>query len=115
MIATYYMSKTTNLQVIFTLRLICGLFMNINNVGKAFIFEFAPPDLQQWGFSSKNTWGILASFLSPILGYKIYNILGQDFQQVSVYVAMLYFGSIVVYYLTFYVFSTTKTPEQHRL
>jgi len=45
MIATYFMSTTKSLTLIYTLRLICGLFMNINNVGKAFIFEIAHKDL----------------------------------------------------------------------
>lgn len=114
MIATYYMSQTTNLQVIFILRLICGLFMNINNVGKAFIFQFAPESLQQWGFTCKNTWGIIASFLCPILGYKIYNMLNQDFFKVCIYVSILYFVSILIYYIIFYIFTTIKPYNEEK-
>lgn len=112
MAATYYMAKTDNLATIFILRLICGLFMNINNVGKAFIFEFAPTELQQWGFSSKNTWGILASFLSPIIGFKVYNLLNKDFASVCIYVSWIYFASIVVFFITFYFLSTFKSKEE---
>lgn len=112
MIATYFMSTTKSLNQIYFLRFVCGLFMNINNVGKAFIFEIAHKDLQQWGFSFKNIFGIIASFASPIVGFKLYNYLNKDFFQVCVYVALLYFISIIFYYLTFYILFTPSNDKK---
>ena len=44
-ILMYLMSLTASLNQILILRFISGVFENTNNVGKAFVFEFAPKDL----------------------------------------------------------------------
>lgn len=82
--------------------------MNINNVGKAFIFEFAAEDLQQWGFTSKNLFGIITTFGTPLLGYNVFNAVGKSFFKVSFFLTILYGISIFIFWILYYVFAKKK-------
>jgi len=63
----------------------------------------------------KNIFGIVASFASPIIGFKLYNYLHKDFFKVCMYVSVLYLVSIIIYYITFYLLFTPGDKSDQKL
>ena len=103
---------TDKIYPIYALRFFMGFGMNINSVGKDFIFEFSHDQYVQWTFSFKSIFAVLALFLSPLLGYELYQWTGKSFNLINLYIAILYFGSTFMFYVIFYIF---WSPKPHTL
>ena len=86
--------------------------MNINSVGKDFIFEFSHDKYVQWTFSFKSIFAVVMLFISPMIGYELYQWTGKDFNKINLLIALLYFGSTFIFYIIFYLMWSPK-PESH--
>ena len=102
-LTNYLMSKTINLNYIFFLRFLCGLFHNLNSVGKDFVYEFAKDKYRLYNFTAKTQFAFIASFIGPFFGFHLYQWCGKDFGLAVTYMTGFVLLGIVLFIVVFYV------------
>lgn len=60
---------TDDVYKIFFLRFLTGVGLNINSVGKDFVFEFTHDKYIQWTFSLKGIFAVVFLFITPMAGF----------------------------------------------
>jgi MFS family permease len=116
----YLIGQTTSLNMIFFYRFMCGIFHNLNSVGKDFIFDFAKPTFRLWAFSIKTLFTFVATFIGPWLGYKLYVWCNRDFALSIFYITLAFVVGVILFVVVYYVDFTPgdadedETPKEHR-
>lgn len=113
---TFLTGVTINLQWFFMFRILTGFFNNINTVGKDFIFEFAKPKYRQYAFSIKSVFTMLGIWISPLMGYYLYNHYDKSLEKSMTFLAMLFMMACGLFIAFFYIdFMPVEIEEQVRI
>ncbi len=98
----YLIGQTNSLTWVFIYRFLCGIFHNLNSVGKDFIYQFAKADYRLYGFSVKTLFTFVASFIGPWAGYELYIWCNRDFTLSIYYITLLFVIGAVLFIIVFY-------------
>lgn len=98
----YLIGQTNSLNMIFFYRFLCGIFHNLNSVGKDFIYEFAKPKFRLYGFSIKTLFTFVASFIGPWAGYELYVWCDRSFTRALYYITLLFVVGAIIFIIVFY-------------
>lgn len=116
----YLIGQTTSLNTIFFYRFMCGIFHNLNSVGKDFIFDFAKPTYRLWAFSIKTLFTFVATFIGPWVGYQLYVWCNRDFALSIFYITLAFVLGVIIFVVVYYIDFTPgdadedETPKEHR-
>lgn len=113
------MGQVVSLYFIYFIRFFIGFFLNMNSVGKAFVFEFANINYRQYAFSVRTEFTFVAIFCGPLLGYYVYMYSGRSFSLSLIYMSGTYLIGIVLFYIVFFLdyhpskeHRVSETPEE---
>lgn len=98
----FLIGHTKSLNTIFFYRFMCGVFHNLNSVGKDFIFDFARPSYRLYAFSIKTLFTFVATFIGPWVGYKLYVWCDQDFALSIYYISLAFVLGVVIFVVVYY-------------
>lgn len=93
----------TNVYMICLCRLIAGIALNINTVGKDFLFEFCDEKYRQLGLLIDSAFCLLGGLAGPFIGYYLYYLFDKDFGTTCIAIAFFFFAGFLMFFQVFFV------------
>ena len=100
-----------NFKFLFLCRFIFGLFLNMDTIGKDFIFEIVPQKYRQYAFNIRTIFGLFGYYAGSFIGYEIYHRSNKSFALSSFFIGKLFYLGVVFFFINFFCFFKTGEIE----
>jgi len=89
-----------------------GTFNNIFTVGRDFLFEVSENKRYRiFGFSLKSVFTLLANYVGPYVGFKIYKFTNNDFNSTCQWVSYFFLVAAIIFFILFTVMPHDPDPN----